>query len=144
MSDNTVEQWRGLIEKEHRRAESERLDMGQEGCGCSDCQVLYSTLDLIKYGGRVYQGAVGWVIIREQPKRVSKVISSDCQQGTDGQNTVTNPTPVKMVGDEDVTAQIKALAGQEKSTRAIVKVLRKEGIKISHMTVARRLQKFLL
>lgn len=42
-----------LIKEEHRRAELERLRLGEECCGCRDCQQLYSTLDLSEYGSRV-------------------------------------------------------------------------------------------
>lgn len=38
---------------EHHRSEFQRLEQGQAGCGCSDCQDFYNTLDLSKYGKRV-------------------------------------------------------------------------------------------
>lgn len=41
------------VSDEHRQAELERLRAGYDGCGCVDCQVLYDTLDLKKYGNRV-------------------------------------------------------------------------------------------
>lgn len=44
---------KALIRQEHKRAELQRLDEGMDGCGCSDCQELYKTLDLSKYGNRV-------------------------------------------------------------------------------------------
>jgi hypothetical protein len=58
----------------------------------------------------------------------------------DNDRAVTNLQQVELVGDDDVTAKIKVLAGQGKSTRNISKLLKDEGIGISHMTVARRLQ----
>lgn len=42
-----------LIILEHRRAELRRLDSGQAGCGCQDCQSLYREIDLGKYGSRL-------------------------------------------------------------------------------------------
>ncbi len=42
-----------LIAAEHIRAELQRLDDGWPGCGCADCQELYKTIDLKKYGSRV-------------------------------------------------------------------------------------------
>lgn len=44
------------VSDEHRRAELERLRAGYDGCGCTDCQELYATLDLKKYGNRVLSG----------------------------------------------------------------------------------------
>ena len=41
------------IEKEHQRAELQRLDEGWPGCGCSLCQKLYKEINLEKYGSRV-------------------------------------------------------------------------------------------
>lgn len=52
-----------LILQEHRRAELERLRAGFDGCGCSDCQNYYKTLDLEKYGARVIRVA-GIVVIK--------------------------------------------------------------------------------
>jgi hypothetical protein len=37
----------------HYEAELERLRGGLEGCGCSLCQGIYSTIDLTKFGSRV-------------------------------------------------------------------------------------------
>jgi len=47
-------------QRDHQRAEILRLDLGLEGCGCSDCQALYQQIDLEKYGHRVkrYAGTV--------------------------------------------------------------------------------------
>lgn len=45
------------IKQEHTRAELERLSAGYDGCGCADCQALYATLDLAKYGNRVIRMA---------------------------------------------------------------------------------------
>lgn len=42
-----------LILEEHHQAEMLRLRAGFDGCGCADCQTLYATLDLEKYGKRV-------------------------------------------------------------------------------------------
>ena len=44
---------RDEIRKEHNRAELERLRAGFEGCGCTECQELYATLNLSWYGERV-------------------------------------------------------------------------------------------
>lgn len=44
---------KALIHTEHLNAELERLRAGYDGCGCSDCQEFYKTLDLKKYGKRV-------------------------------------------------------------------------------------------
>ncbi len=41
------------ILKEHHRAELQRLEQGQAGCGCPDRQKLYESLDLSQYGDRV-------------------------------------------------------------------------------------------
>lgn len=57
------------IREEHRRAELQRLEEGQDGCGCPECQELYKTLDLTQYGSRVIRSG-GVVIIkglRESP-----------------------------------------------------------------------------
>ncbi len=51
------------IRQEHEKAELLRLSMGQEGCGCSDCQELYRTLDLSKYGERVKRSGDFIVIV---------------------------------------------------------------------------------
>jgi len=53
------------IKAEHHRAELQRLDSGMAGCGCSDCQQLYRTLDLTKYGSRVVN-SVGVILINEK------------------------------------------------------------------------------
>lgn len=44
---------RAWINEEHHLAELERLRAGYDGCGCIDCQELYKTLDLSRYGSRV-------------------------------------------------------------------------------------------
>ncbi|MBI4188044.1 MAG: hypothetical protein HY529_02445 [Chloroflexi bacterium] len=53
---------KSLIKAEHHHAELERLRAGYDGCGCADCQQLYETLDLGKYGKRVVKEA-GIIII---------------------------------------------------------------------------------
>ena len=45
--------WKAARFKEHQHAELLRLKAGQEGCGCSDCQKFYQTLDLSQFGDRV-------------------------------------------------------------------------------------------
>jgi len=45
--------WPELIRHEHRQAELERLRAGYDGCGCSECQEIYKTIDPEKYGKRV-------------------------------------------------------------------------------------------
>jgi|GEM_PF-4871572 len=57
-----------------------------------------------------------------------------------GNKAVTTLHQVESVEDDDVTAKIKVLAGQGKSTRDISELLKAEGTEISHMTIARRLQ----
>lgn len=49
-----------LIEAEHRKAELERLLAGYEGCGCTDCQQFYSSINLGQFGDRVkeYAGTI--------------------------------------------------------------------------------------
>lgn len=42
-----------LTRQEHRRAELQRLRMGMDGCGCAECQVFYTTIDLAAFGSRV-------------------------------------------------------------------------------------------
>lgn len=41
------------IRQEHERAELQRIDSGDSGCGCSLCQALYQRTDMSKYGARV-------------------------------------------------------------------------------------------
>jgi len=49
-----------LINNEHREAEILRLRKGLDGCGCSECQEYYKTLELGTYGDREkrYSGLV--------------------------------------------------------------------------------------
>lgn len=61
------------ILSDHHRAELQRLEQGQAGCGCSDCQALYKTLDLSKFGSRVFQ-LDGHISIGEGKNK----IPSDC------------------------------------------------------------------
>lgn len=49
--------WADLIRQEHRHSELERLRAGYDGCGCSECQKFYKTIDLEKYGKRVLRFA---------------------------------------------------------------------------------------
>jgi hypothetical protein len=88
---------------------------------------------------RIPQGAM---------RETSEPLKKPSQQLPDKQRAVTKPQPVEdMVRayvtssvTDDVTAQIKILAGQGMSSRAIARLLQSEGIAISHMTIARRLQ----
>ncbi len=43
---------KALIREEHRRAELLRLRLGIDSCGCTECEALYQTLDVSKYGGQ--------------------------------------------------------------------------------------------
>jgi hypothetical protein len=52
-----------LIRQEHQRAELQRLQTGQDGCGCADCQAFYKTLGLSAYGDRVVNAA-GAIVIK--------------------------------------------------------------------------------
>ncbi len=40
-------------QEQHPAAELERLRAGFDGCGCSECQEYYKTIDLSNYGKRV-------------------------------------------------------------------------------------------
>lgn len=53
---------------EHHRAEPQRIESGQAGCGCSDCQALYAGIDLSRYGDRVLQQD-GYVSIAEDANK---------------------------------------------------------------------------
>jgi len=54
------------VTNEHNRAELQRLDGGWSGCGCTDCQKFYKTIDLAVYGNRVeYSSDV--ITIKERP-----------------------------------------------------------------------------
>lgn len=50
---NTIIDFPKWIKEEHQKAELLRLEQGWTGCGCSDCQEFYKTIDLKKYGDRV-------------------------------------------------------------------------------------------
>ncbi len=60
------------IKAEHNRAELQRLDAGMAGCGCSDCQALYKTLDLNKYANRVSDSG-DTILIAEKSRQSSRV-----------------------------------------------------------------------
>ncbi len=60
------------IKAEHTRAELQRLDADMAGCGCSDCQALYKTLDLNKYANRVSDSG-DTILIAEKSRQSSRV-----------------------------------------------------------------------
>ncbi len=69
---------KALIRQEHRQAELQRLDEGYAGCGCAECQELYKTLDLTRYGNRV--AYCGELVIIAEKKRQDTDRWSDCGQ----------------------------------------------------------------
>ena len=81
---------KALILAEHRRAELQRLEEGQAGCGCSDCQLFYQTIDLSKYGRRV-KTLDGYVLIVEKARQAadSDTVQTDCLPLPDKQGRVT-------------------------------------------------------
>lgn len=60
------------IKAEHNRAELQRLDAGMAGCGCSDCQALYRTLDLSKYSNWVSDFG-DTILVAEKSRQSSRV-----------------------------------------------------------------------
>lgn len=148
------------IKQEHQRAEIERLRSGYDGCGCSDCQELYTIINLPKYGRRVIYAAEAIIITagRYGADLWDKYHQSDNPplSAQDKREPVTNEEQGEMYADEpnnqdvttmlqfDVTQKCRDLASEGKSTRQIADILQSEGVIISHMTVARKLQRVLI
>jgi hypothetical protein len=66
---------KALIRHEHRQAELQRLQMGLDGCGCSECQALYTEIDLEKYGARVINS--GGTIVVMAGKTGADILKDD-------------------------------------------------------------------
>lgn len=108
MTEPTIKE---LIREEHRRAELARFDAGLPGCGCLDCQELYRTLDLSKYGDRVKHYG-GFILIIEKSRQNTDrdTLQNGCQRLPVKQGRVT-----KIKADK-----ILVLATQQASNRIML------------------------
>ena len=103
---------KALIREEHHRAELQRLDEGQAGCGCDLCQQFYKTLDLTRYGSRVtYYGDL--VFIDEKKRQDTDRWSDDGEiffTGGRGYAIASNGATVDIGAEVDI---LKAFATGE-------------------------------
>jgi hypothetical protein len=91
----------------HREAELLRLNSGEEGCGCADCQEYYKTLDLSVYGPRVklYNGMVfifDGASLKNHPRQLSPALHDTTQGGQDGGKN-TKQVNSHVAGEKDTT-----------------------------------------
>ncbi len=132
------------IRKEHFRAELQRLNEGWAGCGCSDCQQLYGTLDHSKYGTRVSYLDSVVVVGEDESLHRDRTRVTEPKVSTDGVGSVTAQNKTQGPSDSAKThldAAIEKLAGKKLTTREIADKLYYAGFDVSHMTVARHLKR---
>lgn len=125
-----------LILIEHRRAELQRLDLGMDGCGCSDCQELYKTLDLTRYGSRVIR-IDGIVTIKEKSRKKP-----------DSENALTDnqPLPDEKQGVTKIKDDKRLLPDTQQGDNGIMlrrrgRPQKPDGEPVSRMTLYRRSKK---
>jgi hypothetical protein len=143
------------IKLTHQQAELQRLDDGMDGCGCPECQELYKTIDLEKYGARVHR--FHDVVLIAAGAKVSHAKSND----KDTPETPAPPLPKQLDLDKSVVPDTKGKPvkppyhrhGQSTiydpyidkaiaaggSLRSIKSALLEQGIAVSHMTISRRI-----
>lgn len=140
------------MSSEHRRAEIERLEAGYDGCGCTECQVLYGEIDMSQYAERVIKaagiitviagrtGAGKWAQYHQgESKGVPAVAGRAREKTVTGHQANMNHQENDVTAD--VIAKVKELASQLQSCRQIERSLKANGISISYRTVARWLKK---
>jgi hypothetical protein len=150
-----------LIKQDHQQAERLRLDMGMDGCGCADCQELYRTIDLEKYGARVQRFQDIITII---PGTSGLTKKKACETAPDGQEDMEKakyevPANQKPQARDAISSglmklpyhtadqstifdyEIDAAIAEGGGYRTITKRLEAKGYRISFMTIKRRIDK---